>query len=248
MAGSTKKTLKRTTISQLINSTAIANSWKDIMHGQRKWLTKMSQQFAAAGKNMHRWCGLCTNIRCPWCHQDDEDEEHLFKCSHQSWKNIQLEATQTLRQKLQMCKREPLLRDTIIQKVKHCTRLESISELEIEDIRHRNAVFHQDPILWHNFLLGQKDKKLDTWTNPARYISDTQQWNSASFWAQILTLALWEFGCTKWKQATSWQYRCGTDLQREIIWQHGDTGLLAQDKALIQGPHFRGSNRHCKNT
>ena len=28
---------------QLINTKAITNSWKDILHGQRKWLTKMSQ-------------------------------------------------------------------------------------------------------------------------------------------------------------------------------------------------------------
>jgi hypothetical protein len=35
---------------QLINIKAITDQWKDILHGQRKWLTKMSQRF-----NMHRW-------------------------------------------------------------------------------------------------------------------------------------------------------------------------------------------------
>jgi hypothetical protein len=45
---------------QLINTTAIEDAWKDIMHGQRKWLTKMSQRFAQVGKNMHRW-GFWTN-------------------------------------------------------------------------------------------------------------------------------------------------------------------------------------------
>jgi hypothetical protein len=95
---------------QLINTTAIADAWKDIMHGQRKWLTEMSQRFAPVGKNMHRW-GFWTNSRCPCCHQDNEDEEHLLKCTHQKCRDIRLEASREL------CRTEPLLLDTIIQKV-----------------------------------------------------------------------------------------------------------------------------------
>jgi hypothetical protein len=56
---------------QLINTMAIADAWKDIMHGKRKWLTKMSQRFAPVEKNMHRK-GFWTNSRCPCCHQDNE--------------------------------------------------------------------------------------------------------------------------------------------------------------------------------
>jgi hypothetical protein len=34
---------------QLVNTTSIADAWKDIIHGQRKWLTKTSQRFAPVG-------------------------------------------------------------------------------------------------------------------------------------------------------------------------------------------------------
>jgi hypothetical protein len=57
---------------QLISTTAIADAWKDIMHGQWKWLTKMSQRFAPVGKNMHRrgGGGLLTKNRFPGSQQD----------------------------------------------------------------------------------------------------------------------------------------------------------------------------------
>jgi hypothetical protein len=70
---------------QLINTKAITDLWKDILHGQRKWLTKMSQRFAPVGKNMHRW-GFWTNSRCPACHRDNEDEDHLFNAPDVSYK------------------------------------------------------------------------------------------------------------------------------------------------------------------
>jgi hypothetical protein len=75
---------------------------------QRKWLTEMSQRFAPVGKNMHSW-GFWTNSQCPCCHQDNEDEEHLFKCTHQKCRDIRLEATRVLWQRLQRCKTEPQL-------------------------------------------------------------------------------------------------------------------------------------------
>jgi hypothetical protein len=92
------KKWQRTRISitqqQLVNTTAIAHSCKDILHGgQWKWFTKISQRFAPVRKNIHRWV-FWTNSHCPGCHQDNEDEEHIFKCAHRKCKNIWLEATQ----------------------------------------------------------------------------------------------------------------------------------------------------------
>jgi hypothetical protein len=77
---------------QLINTTAIADTWKDILHGNRKWFTKMSQKFAPVGKNIHRW-GFWTNSPCPCCHQHHEDKEHLFNCTYQKCGDIQSETT-----------------------------------------------------------------------------------------------------------------------------------------------------------
>jgi hypothetical protein len=65
---------------------------------------------------MHRW-GFWTNSRCPACHRDNEDEDHLFKCPDQQCKDIRKKATRVLQQRLQKCKTEPLLRDMILQKV-----------------------------------------------------------------------------------------------------------------------------------
>jgi hypothetical protein len=117
---------------QLINTKAITDSWKEILHGQRKWLTKMSQRFAPVGKNMNRW-GFWTNSRCPACHRDNEDEDHLFKCSDQQCKDTRTEATRVLQQRLQRCKTEPLLPDMILQKVQQYTGLVPRTELEIDD-------------------------------------------------------------------------------------------------------------------
>jgi hypothetical protein len=80
---------------QLINTTAIADAWKDIMHEQRNLLTKTSQRCAPVGKNMHRW-GFWTNSRCPCYHQDNEEDEHIFKCTHQKCRDIRSEATRVL--------------------------------------------------------------------------------------------------------------------------------------------------------
>jgi hypothetical protein len=77
---------------QLINTKAITISWKDILHGQRKWLTKMCQRFAPVEKNMHLW-GFWINNGCPACQRDNEDEEHLFKCPDQKCTDIRKEAT-----------------------------------------------------------------------------------------------------------------------------------------------------------
>jgi hypothetical protein len=100
---------------QLINTKEITDLWKDILHGNRKWLTKMSQRFAPVGRNMHRW-GFWTNSRCPACHQDNEDEDNLFKCPDLQCKDVRKEAISVLRQQLQKCRTEPLLQDMIIQK------------------------------------------------------------------------------------------------------------------------------------
>jgi hypothetical protein len=69
---------------------------------------------------MHRW-GFWTNSRCPACHQDNEDEDHLFKCTDQQGKDIRKEATRVLQQCLQKCKTEPLLSDMILQKIQQYT-------------------------------------------------------------------------------------------------------------------------------
>jgi hypothetical protein len=75
-------------------------------------LTKMSQRFAPVKKNMHRW-GFWTNSRCPACHQDNEDEDHLVKCPDQQCKDVRKEAISVLRQRLQKCKTEPLLEHSL---------------------------------------------------------------------------------------------------------------------------------------
>jgi hypothetical protein len=175
---------------QLINTEAITNSWKDILHGQRKWLTKMSQRFAPVGKNMYRW-GFWTNSRCPACHRDNEDEDHLFKCPDQQCKDIRKEATRVLQQRLQKCKTEPLLRDMILQKVQRYTGLVPRTELEIDDNEIRTAICSQGTIGWHNFLLGETARQFEAIQH--EYITATRQWNSAPFWAKNLTLALWDF-------------------------------------------------------
>jgi hypothetical protein len=139
---------------QLINTKAITDSWKEIFHGQRKWLTKMSQRFAPVGKNMHRG-GFWTNSRCPACHRDNEDEDHLFKCPDQQCKDVRKEAIRVLQQRLHKCKTEPFLRDMILQKVQQYTGMVPRTELEIGDNDIRTAIYSQGIIGWHNFLLGQ---------------------------------------------------------------------------------------------
>jgi hypothetical protein len=199
------------TLQQLINTKAITDSWKDILHGQRKWLTKMCQRFAPVGKNMHRW-GFWTNSRCPACHRDNEDEDHLFKCPDQKSKYICTEATRVLQQCLQRCKTEPLLRDTILQKVQQYTGLAPRTELEIDDNDIRTAIHSQGTIGWHNFLLGQTARQFEAIQQ--EYITATRQWNSAPFWAKNLTLALWEFSLTIWKYRNETLHECtGVDRQ-----------------------------------
>jgi hypothetical protein len=150
----------RLTRQQLINTKAITDSWKDILHGQRKWLTKMSQRFVPVGKNMHRW-GFWTNSRCPACHQNSDDEEHLFKLPDQKSKDIPTEAPRVLQQRLQRCKTEPLLQDSILQKVQQYTCLAPRTELEIDDNDIRITTYRQDAIGWHNFLVGQTARQFE---------------------------------------------------------------------------------------
>jgi hypothetical protein len=100
---------------------------------------------------MHRWA-FWTNSQCPGCHQDNEDEEHLFQCTHQRCRDTRLEATQVLRQCLQMCKTEPLLRDTIIQKAKHHVGLSSLSGMEIDDNCLRIAVHLSHSLIFSHFV------------------------------------------------------------------------------------------------
>jgi hypothetical protein len=145
---------------QLINTKAVTDSWKDILHGQRKWLTKMNQRLAPVGKNMHRW-GFWTESRCPACHQNNEDEDHLFKCPDQKCKDIRTEATRVLQQRLQRCKTEQLLRDMILQKVQQYTGLAPRTELEIDNNDSRHAIPSQGSIVWHNFLLGHTARQFE---------------------------------------------------------------------------------------
>jgi hypothetical protein len=205
---------------QLITTTAIADAWKDIMHGQQKWLTKMSQRFAPVGKNMHRW-GFWTNSRCPCCHRENEDEEHLFKCTHQKCRDIRLEATKMLRQRLLRCKTEPLLLDTIIQKVQQQVGLSSQSGREIEDNSLCIAIDLQGDIGWHSFILGQTARHFEAIQQ--HYISETSQWNSTSFWAKKLTLALWEFGWTIWKYQNEILHD-SAGVDRLPKWELNDSG------------------------
>jgi hypothetical protein len=100
----------------------------------------------------------------------------------------------------------------------------------------------QGIISWHNFLLGQTARQFEAIQQ--EHITATRQWNSAPFWAKNLTLALWDFSWTIWKHRNQTLHdRTGVDQipQRELNasvtqeWQNGDTELLPQDKALIQG-------------
>jgi len=171
----------------------------------------MSQRFAPVGKNMHR-CRFWTNSRCPACHQDKEDEDHLFKCPDQNCKDIRTVATRVLQQRLQRCKTEPLLRDMILQKVQQYTGLAPRTELEIDDNDIRIAIDSQGVFGWHNFLLGQTARQFEAIQQ--EYITATRQWNSAPFLAKNLTLALWEFSSTIWKYRNETLHDCtGVDRQ-----------------------------------
>jgi hypothetical protein len=101
---------------------------------------------------------------------------------------------------------------------------------------------HFGTIGWHKFLLGHTARHFEEIQK--EYISVTRQWNSASFWAKNLTLALWEFGWTIWKHQNETLHdskgvvRIPTrELSNSITqeWHNGDNNLLAPDKALIQG-------------
>jgi hypothetical protein len=130
----------------------------------------------------------------------------------------------------------------IIQKVKQYTGLVPRTELEIDDNEICTAIHSKGTIGWHNFLLGQTARQFEAIQQV--YITTTRQWNSAPFWAKNLTLALWEFSWTIWKHRNETLHDCtGVDRipTRELNdsvtqeGQNGDTELLPQDKALIQG-------------
>jgi hypothetical protein len=89
--------------------------------------------------------------------------------------------------------------------------------MEIEDINLRTAIARQHATGWHYFLLGQTARQFEQLQQD--YISATQQWNSASFWAKNLALALSEFGWTIWKH------------QSEIL--HDNTGVHRISKREI---------------
>jgi hypothetical protein len=79
----------------------------------------------------------------------------------------------------------------ILQKVQQYTDLVPRTEPEIDDNEIRTAIYSQGTIGLHNFLLGQTARQFEAIQQ--EYITATQQWNSAPFWAKNLTLALWEF-------------------------------------------------------
>jgi hypothetical protein len=127
----------------------------------------------------------------------------------------------------------------IPQKVQQYTGLVPRTELEIDDNDIRIAICRQEAIGWHNFLLGHTARQFE-----AIHVTATWQWNSAPFWAKNLILALWELSWTIWKYRNETLHdRTGVDgiPTRELNdsvtqeWQNGDTKLLPQDKALIQG-------------
>jgi hypothetical protein len=104
-----------------------------------------------------------------------------------------------------------------------------------------SALIHQDTIGCHNILLRQTAKQFGQCQQ--NYILETQQWNSAAFWAKILTLALWELKWTIWKTRNEIVHgRMGVartparelNASIEQEWKNGTEDLLAQDQALIQ--------------
>jgi hypothetical protein len=130
----------------------------------------------------------------------------------------------------------------ILQQVQQYTGLAPRTELKIDNNEIRIAIRSQGATGWHNFLLGQTARQFEAMQH--EYITATWQWNSAPFWAKNLTLALWEFSWTIWKHRNETLHDCtGVDRipTRELNasvtqeWQNGDTELLPQDKALIQG-------------
>jgi hypothetical protein len=130
----------------------------------------------------------------------------------------------------------------ILQKVQQYTCLARRTELEIDDNDIRITTYRQDAIGWHNFLVGQTARQFEAIQQED--ITATRQWNSASFWAKNLTLPLWEFGWTIWKYRNETLHdhtRVDRLSKRELNdivaqeWQNGDTELLPQDKALLQG-------------
>jgi hypothetical protein len=82
------------------------------------------------------------------------NEEHFFKCPDPKCKEIRTEATRVLHQCLQRCKTELLLQGIILQKVQQYTGLAPRTELEIDDNDICIAIYCQEAIGWHNFLLG----------------------------------------------------------------------------------------------
>jgi hypothetical protein len=130
----------------------------------------------------------------------------------------------------------------ILQKIQQYTGLAPRTDLKIDDNEIRTAIHSQGTIGWHNFLLGQTARQFEAIQQED--ITATRQWNSAPFWAKNLTLVLWEYSWTIWKYGNQTLHDCtGVDRipQRELNdsvtqeWQNGDSELLPQGKALIQG-------------
>jgi hypothetical protein len=101
--------------------------------------------------------------------------------------------------------------------------------LEIEDNSLLNEIGHQGDIGWYNFLLGQTARHFEAIQQD--YIS--RQWNSASFWAMNLLLALWEFGWRIWKYSMTARVWTGYPKESSMTMWHKN-GRMETSTSLLK--------------
>jgi hypothetical protein len=122
--------------------------------GKRQWLSKqhMARFFATGRVMLRRW----DHDRCPRCEANNENSDHILRCSAPSARQQWVESLDSLAVKLEEYRTHPDISRFIMAKLRawpHTDRL-SFSGLGIDKIV-LAAGSYQDQIGWSNLLLGR---------------------------------------------------------------------------------------------
>jgi len=175
----------------------------------RKWVSKAAAKFLPYGKNM-KWWKLRTEDQCPWCHQPEENKEHIIQCKDPTVTSNGESALEKLDDWLQATNTAPDLRYNIIQGLRQW-QMGSLHEAGDNWWKSGTAV-EQALLGWNNMLEGVISQK---WQEEQMcYWKTHKSWKLSKQW---MTELLKRLIMTVWDM---WQH-CNKALHKDTNNQQG---------------------------
>jgi hypothetical protein len=174
---------------------------KSLRQNERRWVTKHSSEECGVGTTLVHW-KYQDDARCPRCNQN-EDTEHVIKCTDQEATNIWNEHLTGIEQYLFSTDTDPSIIRCIVTGLHSWRSNSAVTEYDVSDTK--QTYNSQSEIGWHNFLQGLPSKRWKI--AQQRYYNSIQSPASSKKWMTNLLNLFIKLGRALWEHRNEVKHR-----------------------------------------